>query len=347
MGDIDCGAEMTKFHDQMVTLPLREQQSMRSRREAGRIRLRNGLDTAEQPQPKEVESQGSYQMRTMVQDADNDYDIDDGAYFRYDDLTDGNGLALLPLSARKRVCEALTWDGRLKKKAEVKDNCVRQYYHEGHHIDVPVYRIVAEHDANGNVTETYELASGDRWVISDARAVTRWFNGIVGELNQGQSDGSQLRRVVKLTKKFARRSEWKELTTSGITISKLVKDHFSANVDRDDKAIRDTWQKISSSLATSSEVKHPVLDQNLAEAGDAKVRHFKDCLDAALNELQKLDEDGVDRPAVREVWDTVFDTDFFSDLPDPDADDSSTPNTIVSTTTAETARRNDGGGRFG
>lgn len=73
---------------------------MRDRRNAGRTRLKNGLDQNEHPQPREVQSQGSYSMRTMTQDEDNEYDIDDDVYFRNADLIDANGTALTPLAAR-------------------------------------------------------------------------------------------------------------------------------------------------------------------------------------------------------------------------------------------------------
>ena len=64
-------------------------------------------------------------MRTMVQDADNDYDIDDGAYFKKDNLKDANGNQLTPYAARLRVCNALKQDDRLKHDAEIHKNCVR------------------------------------------------------------------------------------------------------------------------------------------------------------------------------------------------------------------------------
>jgi len=172
--------------------------------------LKNGLDEAEEPQPEEVHSQGSYAMRTMVQDDDNDYDIDDGVYFASDDLTDESSTALTPLAARKRIYDALKWDGRLKREATVMRNCVRQTYPQGYHIDIPVYRIIKINDENGDQVDHYELASGDEWIRSDARSVTRWFNNLVGELNAGECDGSQMRRITKLTKKFSRRTDWKD-----------------------------------------------------------------------------------------------------------------------------------------
>ena len=348
MADIDCNSEMTNFHRDNVTLGLKQQQQMRVNRNAGRTRLENGLTEAGKPQPKEVHSQGSYQMRTMVQDDKNDYDIDDGAYFASADLKDDNGNALTPLAARERVCDALKWDGRLKKEAEVKRNCVRQEYAEGHHIDLPVYRIVTTKNDDDEVVEHYELASGDDWVKSDARAVTSWFNGKVGTLNEGEADGSQMRRVTKLTKKFARRQNWKKKTTSGICITKLVVDHFKASTNRDDKALRETWKAIDSTLQVSTAIEHPVLDSKLASSGDSQVSFFRDCLYDALKDLEVLDENDCTRTQAREAWDKVFDTDFFTEQPDNSGDaGGGGKGAAMAVTSVETARRNDGGGRFG
>lgn len=347
MANINCNSEITGFHGKEVTLSKSQQDDMRTRRDAGRTRLENGLTLKNNPQPKVKASQGSYQMRTMVQDDDCDYDIDDGAYFTQDDLMDDNGKVLEPVAARERVCEALKWDGRLKHEAEVKRNCVRQKYPQGYHIDVPVYRIITTVGDNNEKAEHYELASGDEWVKSDARAVTRWYNGIVGELNAGESDGSQMRRVTKLTKKLARsRKEWKESTTSGICITKLVTDHFVYVDGRDDQALRETWKCIKKSLDQSTQIEHPVQEcANLADSDDAQVKFFLDCLSEALEELDVLDDGECDRKQARYAWDEVFNTTYFSDQLDKENQCKKTASLVV--TTVETARRNDGGGRFG
>ena len=356
MVDIDCHNEITRYHRNQVTLLSKQQRQMHTRREAGRTRLKNGLTEAMKPQPKVVQSQGSYMMRTMVQDDDNDYDIDDGAYFASGDLIDEAGVALTPLASRQRVCDALVWDGRLKQNATVKRNCVRQDYAEGHHIDIPVYRIVTKYE-NDQPIEQYELASGDHWVRSDARAVTRWFNGRVeelnageGELNAGESDGSQMRRITKLTKKFSRRSVWKNKTTSGICITKLIVDHFQNSADRDDKALRETWIAIDKKLQISTEIDHPVLDTKLAKTDDDSIAFFRDFLSDALKTLEVLDRTDCTRTQVREAWDKVFNTDFFTQQPDnngDDNDDGGGQGSAMKVTSRQTARRNDGGGRFG
>lgn len=313
MSLINCHSEMKNFHSSEVNLSNNQQGKMRSRRDAGRTRLKNGLATNNYPAYSDIKSQGSYQMRTMVQDSDNEYDIDDGVYFKPEDLVNDD-VELTPKQVRERVCEALKWDGRLKKAAEVKANCVRQEYPEGYHIDYPVYRII-----DGN----YELASGDKWTDSDAQEVTRWFNGEVkNELQQGQEDSSQLRRLVKLTKKFSRREAWKKKTTSGIAITKLVVDNFSPSTDRDDLALRQTWQQINSFLNISTAIKHPVVNNNITESGDKEVSFFNECLTDSLNDLKVLDDYTTTKKEALQVWDKIFDTGFFETQHKEDKDES-------------------------
>lgn len=315
MSTIDCNKEMKGYHGGEVTLSSEDQKEMRDRRDNGRTRLRNGLTKADKPLPKEFSSQGSYAMRTMVQDDDSDYDIDDGVYFEKDDLKDAEGNHLGARDARVRVRNALK-DDRLAYDAVVKTNCVRQKYPEGYHIDIPVYRVIRSKDLFGNDVVEYELASGTEWVKSDARKVTRWFSDAVGsELKAGESDTSQLRRVTKITKKMARsRSSWKSKTASGICITKLVVDKFVSRPGRDDDALRDTWKAIQTKLAFSLRIVHPVYpEKNLAEEGDECVAFFRNCLDDALETLKALDEHACTRTKACKAWDSVLNTNYFSD----------------------------------
>ncbi|MDB6086700.1 MAG: hypothetical protein JWN43_4581 [Gammaproteobacteria bacterium] len=348
MAIFDCNAEVSGYHADEVTLGKDDQDEMRDRRDNGRTRLTKGLERDGHPRPYEQASQGSYAMRTMHQDEQCDYDIDDAIYFDQADLKDAFGFDSAPKAARERVCKALQQDDRLKYPAENKANCVRQRYPEGYHIDIPVYRIIRGTDANGNETITYEHASGDAWTKSDARAVTRWYNNQVGELNTGQSDGSQMRRITRLTKKQGRsRIEWKPKTTSGITMTKLVVDHFVASAGRDDESLYLTLKAIRATLNVSTRVQHPVLQgKDLANEGDAEVAYFRDRLAEALTALAVVEKSDCTRTQARRAWDDVFGTTYFSDQPNDD-DKESTKRGPFITTSTDVARRDDGERRFG
>ncbi|MDO3564159.1 cyclic GMP-AMP synthase DncV-like nucleotidyltransferase [Ralstonia pseudosolanacearum] len=340
----DCHKEMGAFHGDKVTLKQGQRDKMRERRNSGRIRLDNGLERDGHSVPNH-HSQGSYAMHTMVQDDDNEYDIDDGAYFKENDLYDADGDPLTPQQAKGRVRTALAQDGRLKDEAEVHRNCVRQPYPEGYHIDIPVYRTIVGEDEDGGRTETYELASGDCWVVSDAREVTRWFKD---QVSKSGDHGKQLRKVVRLTKFYARsRAEWKEKTCSGITITRLVCDEFASVQDRDDQSLRDTWEKIHARLRDALLVEHPVNDTQLAKEGDKKVAFLRDKLGEALDTLAVLDESPT-RGEARKAWDDVFNTDYFSKQSSPsNGGENGGSKSRVVVTNAERDQRDDGGRRYG
>lgn len=344
----DCSKDVSAYHDEKVTLRESDRRDMKQRRDNGRTRLEKGLEEAGHPLPKMICSQGSYQMRTMVQDANLDYDIDDGVYFKPEDLKASDGKELTPLQVRQRICDALTRDQRFASPAEVHDNCVRQEYQAGYHIDMPVYRVSIEKDDAGEENEIYELSSKDAWQISDARAVTKWFKDAVSELNgEDGDDGFQMRRVVRMTKAFARsREDWKESTTSGIAISKLVVDEFRPSAGRDDIALLETWKAIDLRLLLSTEVAHPVNPTPLAAAGNKKVAFFQQKLSEALETLEVIEDEGCTRNEAREAWDGVFNTNFMSKLPDPSEPDAGKKSFFVATE-SRSDTRDDGNGRYG
>jgi len=156
----DCHKDMIAYHNQDVTLPEKEQSEMRDRRNANRRRLKDGLKRDEEPSSIGCRSQGSYAMRTMVQDPDRDYDIDDGVYFDKDDLKGPQGGDKTATDAKEMVREALD-DGSFKRPPERLKNCVRVYYNAGYHVDIPVYRRITDINGQGVEETWYELASTD------------------------------------------------------------------------------------------------------------------------------------------------------------------------------------------
>ena len=221
----NCSDDGLGYHNDEVTLPQAERDDMRERRNTNRERLKNGLKKAGKPAPLEFKSQGSYAMKTMVQDPSKDYDIDDGAYFAKEDLVGPRAGELLALEARQMVRDALD-DGSFKTPPEVREKCVRVHYDAGYHLDMPIYRRVVTSDSSGKQSIYYELAASD-WQRSDARDVTMWFEDENNRQSPDKTNGRQLRRVTRELKKFAKsRSSWKGQILSGFGITKLVTECF-------------------------------------------------------------------------------------------------------------------------
>lgn len=321
----DCAKDVLSYHNCEVTLLRPQRTEMRDRRNANRDRLMTRMKSEGKPLPKEFIKQGSYAMLTMVQEPDNDYDIDDGVYFTQVSVKDEDGKDMSPRDARRMVCNVLK-DGRFNKQPKVMKNCVRIFYEEGYHVDMPVYRI-REHD------QQYELASGDEWVLSRAAYVEEWFDYVNQAKSPDEKNGRQFRRVVRFSKKFARsRDSWKSQIASGFTITKLVEECYVADASREDVALRETMKRMHDRLVSNLEVEHPVTPGAMLTKGpnDDSTAFLRDKLAAALDDLATLDDAACTSKDTLATWDRVFNTDFFtSRLKEAAADKSDVANTAI------------------
>lgn len=305
----DCSKDIRQFHNKEVTLPRSEQDEMRIRRNSNRNRLSTGLNREDSPAPLEFVTQGSYAMKTMVSDPDNDYDIDDGVYFDIEVLVGDRGGEMTSLQARQMVCDAVN-DGSFSKAPDVRRNCVRVYYKAGYHVDLPVYRRTVTSNFFGE--EVYnELASGGGWKRSDARDVTAWYE----EARARSFDGQQLLRLNRILKKFARsRASWRDGILSGFGITALLVECYRHNL-REDLALYETMVAIHHRLQFYLQIAHPVTPGEFitSDPNDAKARLFREKLKEAIDALQPLSKFDCTRERALKCWDKVFNTSFFSE----------------------------------
>ena len=289
---------------------------MRRRRDANRDRLKRGLKSVGKPAPIQFRSQGSYAMRTMVQQPDKDYDIDDGVVFPIESLRGPRAAAMTPGTAKTMVRDALD-DQRFSKAPESRTNCVRIYYQAGYHVDMPVYRCVPSQGHSGALAGRYELASTD-WKPSDPHAVTLWFHKANKRRSPDLSNGGQMRRIVRLLKAFARsRSWWRDRIASGFMISALVVECYQAHPNRDDRALYETVRRIHDRLCHNLEILHPVIRGTTLTTGpdDAKTRFLRAKLEWALQQLEDLLRFSCTREQALGAWDRMFKVGFFSARP--------------------------------
>ena len=329
---------------------------MSKRRDANRDRLRNGLEENKNPQPFMYCKQGSYAMLTMVQHADNKYDIDDGVYFQISDLVGSKGAEMSALEVRKMVRDAVD-DGSFATPPEVLKNCVRIFYAAGYHVDMPVYRRRIEKDLFGTETEIFELASSD-WKRSDARLVTDWFDTQNQEQSPDETNGRQLRRITKYLKNFSQsRSSWEDQIASGFAITKLVTECYKADSSREDVVLRNSMKAIRDRLNVSLVVNHPTTPGETISNGDddPKLAFLRDKLKDALEDLMVLDRADCSRKEALKAWDKVFSTDYFSNRPAEESKAAARAPAILSSgmlksvaaaAAPQSAVRKEGGGRF-
>lgn len=314
--------DILAYHDKKVTLHESDRKEMKERRDTNRQRLKDGLKNEEEPTPSEFRSQGSYVHRTMVQQPNKDYDIDDGVYFWKKDLQGPNGGDKSPLDTKKMVRAALH-DDRFNSEPEVRNNCVRVYYEAGYHVDIPVYRKIKTKNYWGEEEVHFEIASTE-WKKSDPEGVTNWFNNANQRLNPDSTNGRQLRRQVRLIKSFARsRESWQSRIASGFMITTLVVEEcYYGKLDREDEALYYTMVRMRDRLNRNLEIAHPTVNGEYLTSGptDGRCRFLREKLDWAITVLQVLFDSNCTREEALKAWDKVFETSFFIGLYDDEPD---------------------------
>ena len=298
----NCSQDILNYHDDEVTLTPRTRENLRGNRNANRDRLKRGLEADENPQPDEFIIQGSYAMKTMTQHEKNDYDIDDGAAFSNVKLKHQNGTAFTPQEAKEMVRDALVEGGGLRKPPSVKKNCVRVEYAAGHHVDIPVYRVIGD---------AKELA-GETWRASNPTEITDWYRATEKQTHvQGEAE-PQLRRLARLVKRYTRRN-LDENGLSGLILTVLTAEQHTVYDAREDRALREVLRKIRNRLLANSTVHNPANPaEKLTKDNDAsKSAALVDQVAKSLQTLTILDNANCRRSQALKAWKEVLMTDYF------------------------------------
>ena len=304
----DANKHLVSFHDDRVFVTEAEQATYRSRREANRARLKAGLEKDKEPQPSEHVQQGSYAMYTMVNSETETSDIDDGAVFTRESLKGDRGGDKTPSDAKEMVRKALASGTTFNNPPEVRGNCVRVFYNDGFHVDVPVYRSYEEGGKNFK-----ELASSS-WVASKPEDVTDWFKGQVAAKSPDIVKGRQMRRVVRLLKYWSKsRSSWK--MPSGFVLSVLTDEAYQTGgwAERDDQALLAVMRQIKNRVTYDEKVYRPVepRDEITSNRTDSRIQKLRDELDGAISELSKIERADCDELMALKALKSAFYTDYF------------------------------------
>jgi len=323
---INYHRQIQAYEAQRVNLSDAVRDELYAKREANRNRLKANLP--ERIRIKEFIAQGSMAIRTTVQEADGDYDIDDGVLFDGESLV-GSIIGLFNLSSdevREMVCEALR-NEKFGRQPEIIGNCVRVFYAEGYHVDVPSFRI---YDA-GTSGERQEFAGKDGWRASDPTEINRWFESRVSKLNRIQEDaGSQFRRMIRLLKRFARSRGKQWNMPNGLKLTMLADECFERSAERDDKAFYFLLDNLNKRLASSLVVYNRAQtisdrDQLTKSDEDSSMVQLRQYVWEALTKLAVLWEERCTHDSARDAWEWVFQTsNFFYEFALCDANQSAT-----------------------
>lgn len=310
----DYDQQIQTYHDEKVRLPKPKQDELYARRAANRSRLKSNLPKEMRTGESHFIPQGSMAIDTTIQEENEMYDIDDGVWFYQEDLKDKDTEASKTVSQTKEmVKDALSYGVTFKRPPEIMDNCVRVFYDEGYHVDIPAYRAFYV----GQETEYKEIAGESGWKVSDPTQITNWFETRVKELNDIRtSAGSQMRIMVKLMKRFARsRGETWDMP-NGLKLTMLVEECNPTNYERYDECFYYLLRNLSTRLLLDLEVENRAQayprDKLTKSASDANMVELRRRVNEALDILKVvLDGSNCTQKKAREAWDWVFKTDGF------------------------------------
>ena len=211
-------------------------------------------------------------------------------------------------------------DPNFAKQPEIHSNCVRVFYKEGHHVDVPAYRVF---DA-GTPKERQELAGADGFGASDPTEINRWFEQRIQDLNRLREGlGSQLRPAIRLMKRFARSrgEDWD--MPNGLKLTMLVEECLPTNYQRDDETFYWLLTNLKIRLATNLEVENRAQakwpkDKLTKSFNDSNMVELRTRIGEALDKLAVLHDWNCSQKGAREAWDWVFQSDGYFEAYDKD-----------------------------
>ena len=301
----DCDKDIRAYQDERVRLTENQKKKLRDRRDANRDRLRRGLKKNGDPAPAKSVIQGSYAMGTVIQEPESAYDIDDGVVFTAKSLIGPRGASKTALDARKMVCNAVD-DGSFKTDPEIKTNCVRVYYDDGPHVDIPVYRSTTDWAGN----DKYELASVD-WKESDPEGVNRWFREWI---KAKKADGmGHSRELIRLLKVICKNRPSYTTLPSGFVLTVLVQECYRCADGHLDIELRELIEAIHRRLGDNLTVAHPVVSGEWLIDDDTKhwTEKLRELLGRVVEALAALDHPNCFPSETLKTWKKVFCTDFF------------------------------------
>jgi hypothetical protein len=306
--------QIQAYENEKVKLSQNQQDKLYERRSANRNRLKENLPEEIRIGESHFIPQGSMAIDTTIQEENDNYDIDDGVWFYKEDLVDkSSGSSKSVDEIKIMIKDAVSKGVTFKKSPKIMDNCVRVFYDDGYHVDVPSYRAFYVGEDN----ECKELAGKFGWKESDPTEINKWFKDRIESLNKTKDNlGGQMRIMIKLLKRFAhsRGDSWD--MPNGLKLTMLVEECMSTGYSRYDECFYWLLLNLSNRLNTNLEIENraqqPPRDKLTQSTQDSNMLELRYHINEALSKLAVLlDESKCTKKAAREAWDWVFKTDGF------------------------------------
>lgn len=237
-----------------VRLSEAKKTSLRTSRNANRDRIKDHFREVLKKAVPKFNGQGSYNMHTIVNPLDGDYDIDDGVYLQ----GLGTDQSEWPSCEKVHAWIIAATEGFTKDPPARHSNCVRVPY-VGYHVDLPCYAL--------NSSDVPMLfRKGKDPIESDPRELSKWFNDKVNAF------GDQLRNDIRYLKGWRDHQGGDAQLASGCGLTILASNNFIAD-ERDDISFVKTVGLIYGYLNAGGKITKPVTPyENLDDAWTSRQR---------------------------------------------------------------------------
>ena len=284
----DCHENFLKFDD-TISISNEKVANLKRAHNTIRDKLLNYFDHQPHIPPIQFFIQGSYKMKTMVENINKFSDVDLGIYFQEKPNLKINTL-------QWHIKQALI--DHTTKGVEVKKMCIRLNYVRDFHIDMPIYYI----DYNNSI---YFGSKTNGWTKSDPKDFVKWFN----RKTKGRP---QMIRIIRYLKAWAdyRKYETEKKFPSGLALTLWVIEHYEDH-HRDDIAFTCTCEKILKYLNDHYQsewtAKMPVapFDNTLDRLNDYQKEYFyNDFNEMITNSIEAIGSSKYSR--ARNRWKDIF-----------------------------------------
>jgi len=302
----DCN-ELFSLYNSAIKLSEERRTILRAVRDNLRKKISNKFNELTFEESLEFHSQGSFVMDTIITPKDDDYDLDDGIYFK------GNKSKVERPDSKNFHDAILYAVGEDESYAKVtdKDTCVRvRYDKEKFHIDLPIY--YADAPDNPNLAHLVEF-----WPLSNPIEFIDWFEGKVQSgfkmafifesrmfsdyqkwLSDIRKEDAQLRRIVRYLKGWA--DELRGEMPPGIVMTILAGENYIAN-QRDDLSLCYTLEAIKNFLLKNGfkcpRPTTPIGEDLFSSYSQTKKDYFMDRLTTFIKSANQAIESDIQKDA--------------------------------------------------
>ena len=289
---LKCQQQFNKFYER-ISLSSNKIKKLKKSRNAVRDKIKNGFKNKLEKKIPLFYQQGSWALRTILNQISGENDLDDGVYLDYNEITNENEILLKTETIHEWIKEAAK-DHTFK--IIDKKNCVRVVYSGGdYHIDLPIYSKFP----NGK----YYLArkGQEQWIYSDPKQFKDWFYKMLS------NKGEQSRTIIKYLKAWI---DYNDYSIPGIIITVLGLIYYIMDEDSDGNSLLQTVSQIINELIICNGIiLNPVdFNENFLERFSNKEEYLQNMIDAFKALKSKCEEAlyAKDTTAACNTWREIF-----------------------------------------